>query len=237
MNLSTLKALTEKSPTPFDENELLDFDQAVSEYVLVGNQPPKAEIRSVDLRDVVGTTQSFYAGDSWGYLLRNRLKEVKAQRQLTDFAANPCYAYQDHPSKEDWHFYSLNGNLFFSGGKNRTIITRYLAHYYPDKFPNGPIIAYVGVTELKINDKSTRLMHELKFLLAFWPHLSLKVNCSSDSLFISGWNVFNSYLCEWCCLKSEDELQQFIICLRKSNKFRRLVGTGHHAFLRRGDFW
>jgi hypothetical protein len=63
MNLSTLKALTEKSPTPFDENELLDFDQAVSEYVLVGNKLPKTKIRSVDLRDVVGTTQSFYAGN------------------------------------------------------------------------------------------------------------------------------------------------------------------------------
>ncbi|MEZ8028572.1 hypothetical protein [Enterovibrio norvegicus] len=84
---------------------------------------------SMDLREVAGTTNFAYEGETWGSLLpiNSSLREIMSERMnrtLSMLDHHPHY-YLQPVGKDDWSFSVIAGKTYINSGVSRTIIARH----------------------------------------------------------------------------------------------------------------
>lgn len=152
--------LIELAPPLFNEQRLLRCSDVISALFLKHDVTFLKNV-SVDLNKVIGIDQP-YNNKTWNDILNGQptQRESVKNRAVTDTE----YYLQDrirYPA--DWSFSEIEGVYFMANGKHRTVTARYLAHYNPEKFPDGPIFKGFTVKRYSVD---TEMMERYQSLTA-----------------------------------------------------------------------
>lgn len=222
MNTDILEQIASQPP-PFHEGKLCTYrDWAADKYVSeVLHQPITAV---VDLRDVIGHGQG-YGELTWGGMLG---KLSRLESRLKELQQNPTY-YLSLEGKHDWSFIKVEGKLFIDQGKHRSVILRYLAHYNPSLFPNGPVVSGVKVIPREVDWELTDLVEGVKRGVARFEYLQFR-----DISAVAGekrWQLINRRQ-EQSWIFTRQELPQLKGDLDRSTPLNRFLGKGNHRRFR-----
>lgn len=180
---------------------------------------------SIDVSRVIGHSQG-YGEMTWGYMIHN-LKRIEAR--LKEVAHNPGY-YLNDQEKTDWSFIEVDDQLFLSSGKHRTTVLRYLAHYNPSEFPEGPIARKVKVTKRYLDHETMELVGTINRLVQQYPHLCFRY--VGKHLSEHRWQLLNqTQNSGW--VVTHGQLGELNDDLSTTSALKRLLGRGYQACFRR----
>lgn len=223
MNTDLIQRAT-SDPPDFHHTNLCRYRDwaATDKYVL--DQSETNIAAEIDVSRVVGHDQG-YGEMTWAYMLQN-LKRI--DRRLKELASNSDY-YLSHENKRDWVFIEVDDKIFISTGKHRTTILRYLAHYNPEHFPQGPIARGVTVHKRYRDHQISDLVTDIHRKIVGYPHLSFKyIGIHSGEM---RWHLINANQ-NFVSTLTRAQLAEFHHDLSESNFFKRVIGRGYHRILR-----
>lgn len=174
---TNIQELNIASPAPFSNDKLINFRKFITDNDIHLKDEifdsrcdmPMNKIVGIDPMDGVGSWGSCLEG-SWLKRLDRRLKE------LDD---NPNYYLSVEP-KEELSFKKVGEYYFITGGKHRTIIARFLAHFNQDVFNGYSPLRNVLVTEHFVDEEFYQLRARIERLGDYYPQLTFKVEHYTD---------------------------------------------------------
>lgn len=182
-----LRELAEATPPEFDQKEIFSISPW-NHRLFYHDDYEKEIIRNaeVNLNNVVGHTQ-MYPYLSWNKLL---FSIRRSTRNLEKLEGNPEYYLSGSP-KSDWTFIDIDGSLFIDQGKHRTGILRYLAHFNPRIFYDGPIAKGVTVTKRHVDHDTMDYTMEIQALLKEEPFSHLTFSYNANWMGDDQFSIFN----------------------------------------------
>jgi len=188
----------------------------------------KTESVDVNINKVIGHDQ-MYQPMSWSYMLEH-LKRIN--RRCKDLAENPSY-YMKRQKEDKCLFIETEGNYFISAGKHRTTVLKYLAHFNPDIFPDGPIMRGVEVISRQIDYALEKDIERIKILLdrSELQHLRLGIKREFSrevSFYIANDARQTRYI-----FLTRDELPVMIEALESDNLLQRMFGKEYSRYFRK----
>lgn len=212
------------NPPIFHLDSLCRYQEWINgKYFLDGSETINAV--DVDISRVIGHDQ-IYAAMTWAQMLHG-LKRMKLM--LKELAQDSDY-YLRHQLEPDWSFIEVGDKLFISSGKHRTVILRYLAHYNPEHFSEGPIARGVQLYKRKLDHETTELVEAISRKIE--PYEYLRFRYAGALMGERRWQLINQ--CQgltWNLTRSQlEELNQD---LAVTNHIKRILGRGYHARFRR----
>lgn len=229
-----IRIASHNNPPEFDGQVLENFDDFIEYRVFLRDSvEAEASVGTINLDELFGTTQAMYAGDSIGYLLRNRLKRVGDF--LEESQSTPEYFY-GMSKKQNIGFIAIGNKLFVEEGKHRAICFKYLVHYYQHAFGNnsifsqGPVISGVEVKQLVQIADFSEAMNEFQTLLDANPQLHMRFDNKIDGI-----NVGMPTLRNWerdlnYTFRSAQEFTECMTALKNTTWIKRQLGQGFHRF-------
>lgn len=133
--------LADQNPPFFDNEEpVKSFDDLERELILC-EDPAIEQGGTVPLNSVVGLDRQDTKSVSWKWMLRHQ-KRADSWRKLSE---SPDYYIDRDRYKENMQYTEVDGSYYLALGKHRNVIAKYLAHFNPEYYPEGPVIHNVTV--------------------------------------------------------------------------------------------
>ena len=185
---------------------------------------------TIDLSKVIGLDQG-YPQMTWGYML-NSLKRI--DRNLMELKNNPDF-YLDS-LRSDVTYTDIDGNFFISQGKHRTTIAKYLTHFNPDKFPNGPLLHGVDLIRYEVNHVLIDQVQLLRMKLKneSFDHLELSWLGANYPFYPPRFRLTNTLRPNRLPLFfNEDQITRLIDVFDRSGSFASAYGSEEANYLRK----
>ena len=174
---TNIQELNIASPAPFSNDILINFTKFITDNDIHLKDETFDYRCDIPLNKIVGIDQ-MYGGGSWGSCLEGSwLKRL--DRGLIELNDNPNYYLSDEP-KEGLSFKKVGEYYFITGGKHRTIIARFLAHFNQDVFNGYSPLRNVMVTEHFVDEEFYHLRARIERLGDNFPQLTFKVEHYTD---------------------------------------------------------
>jgi hypothetical protein len=172
-----LRTLASRTPPPFDRKKIYTMEPWNYQLFYEDSEFDNIEGANVNLESMVGHAQAYGEMD-WNKMLFGLKRTEKSLKLLKN---NPEYFLSDS-YKSGWSFIEIDGSLFVSQGKHRTGILRYLAHFNPSQFPDGPIARGVYLTRRFVDHATMDNLFFINQLLRTpeFSHLTLKYVSYND---------------------------------------------------------
>lgn len=224
--MGNIAEMSHIKPPSFDQQIFEDFIEFAKYRVFTKDSiESERRVETVNLDQLFGTTQSLYAGDSLGYVFRNRLK--RRQDNLDEAWDNPDYFYETE-AKSDMSIIAVGDRLFIELGKHRALCLKYLAHYHNDLFPDGAIVAGVELKQLVEVADFTEAMEEFSDVLEANRSIVIDFPRTFSGL-NNGMPILRNF--ERDKHHQFSSVEEFMNCMKalsKTNWFKKELGLGWH---------